>query len=355
MLIAKLVGDIFPANLPYNSGFGVAAQFQNNDRRVIYRNKLKNLFNDSDLVFANLESPLIEDAQYSKTNKFAGHVSFAEFLNECGVSILSVANNHMHEQGPDAFQDTIEVLRKNNIEVTGIINNNTSNIIILEKKDLRLGFTAYNAIDNTKNPYDLYAKYSVGNVLKDINNMKQMNLDYIFISLHWGSEYMTKPSPDQIADAHQIIDAGANFIIGHHPHVIQPIEKYNGGLIFYSLGNFIFDMSWTKRLRTSLMIELKINKKSYDFSIIPLKIEKDYFPVKGHDIKLNRFITYDSQKDAKVLSLKEDVIKKYQKVSKRRRLINRILMKQLLIKNWFQFPSNIRKEFIMFYFKKIFK
>lgn len=85
------------------------------------------------------------------------------------------------------------------------------------------------------------------------------------MSLHWGNEYIHYPSISQIKLAHKIIDAGIDIIIGHHPHVIQPVERYKNGVIFYSLGNFLFDMLWSKKVRHGMIAKIKFDKESIQY------------------------------------------------------------------------------------------
>ena len=117
------------------------------------------------------------------------------------------------------------------------------------------------------------AFYNPVNVKETLEELKK-DVDVIVVSLHWGTEYAKSPSSAQIEIAHQIIDWGADLILGHHPHVIQKIEEYNGGVIVYSLGNFVFDQhkSETKK---SIIFKAKLTKKGVDsFSSLPVEILK---------------------------------------------------------------------------------
>jgi len=113
---------------------------------------------------------------------------------------------------------------------------------IIEKNDVRLGFLGYckkgeyTATDSTSGA----ALFDEEIIKEDIRSIKN-KVDFVVLSLHWGIELSEYPSPEQVEMAHRLVDAGAEVIIGHHPHVLQGIERYKRGLIFYSLGNFIFD------------------------------------------------------------------------------------------------------------------
>ena len=132
--------------------------------------------------------------------------------------------------------------------------------------------------------------YCHGNETKikeDIYRIRE-KVDFIIISLHWGDEYIQKPSLDQIILAKMIIDQGADIILGHHPHVIQGIETYKNKLIAYSLGNFIFDM-WMPKTRESILLQIELNKKGIKgFNVVPVKANCFYQPdvVDGKEAKI---------------------------------------------------------------------
>ena len=93
----------------------------------------------------------------------------------------------------------------------------------------------------------------------------------IIVLIHWGTEYSLKSSPAQQSLAHQLIDAGADLIIGHHPHVVQDIEQYNDKLIFYSLGNFIFDQYFSNEVQQGLLVGLEFQDKQLVFDLLPIQ------------------------------------------------------------------------------------
>jgi poly-gamma-glutamate synthesis protein (capsule biosynthesis protein) len=169
-----------------------------------------------------------------------GSTKSIEGLKYAGFNILSLANNHSLEHGYEALYDTMDLLNNNNIIPLGVgrkkevarkpvvFNLKTKKIAVLGYC-LRPDKTAYRSIKNKEE------------ILEDIKNVKE-NVDYIILSLHWGDEFVQIPAPWQIDFAHKLIDNGASIILGHHPHVMQGIEEYNGGIIAYSLGNFVFDM-----------------------------------------------------------------------------------------------------------------
>ena len=101
------------------------------------------------------------------------------------------------------------------------------------------------------------------------------NCDFIIVFAHWGIEYKDKETKEQVVLGHELIDAGADLIIGSHPHVIQPIEIYKNKAIFYSLGNFIFDQGFSKATKEGLGVRVVLEKNQITFKLIGLEINKN--------------------------------------------------------------------------------
>lgn len=343
-----IAGDLFPANLPDTIGYGIASQF------LIHRGSpwsevLARFFTDSDISFANLESPLIEDKEMASNTCFAGNYEFTSILNKIGINIVSIANNHILEQGTHGFFSTIKHLEKNDIKYIGKNVDDNSNIVIIQIKNTKLAFAGFNAIHNIHNP-NLYANYCEKSIIASINKMKSLNADFKIISLHWGDEYINIPSSNQIKSAHTFIDCGADIIIGHHPHVIQPVEKYKNGLIFYSLGNFFFDMTWSKNVRRGMVINLFLEKdKSIRYEIAPIFLNSDFIPlpVKNRK-KTDNLLVKNLRKVNYLFNENPDKYDRYYSAKRRRNhLWQRILMKVFLLQNWNRLSPNTRKKLVM--------
>lgn len=281
LIIMKLnlvfVGDIFPANLKYNIGFGVASQFAYK-KGECWLNILKQYFIKADIYFGNLESPLVDKEKKPEDRSFAGCRDFALLLKKMGIDIVSIANNHILEQGIEGFFSTKESLKDNKIRYVGDFVNNTSNVEILEVKGITIGIAGFSNISNSQSR-NIYAEYSYQNVIKALNIMSSFSVDCKIMTFYWGDEYINIPSKKQIVAAHKFIDLEVDIIVGHHPHVIQPVERYKKGLIFYSLGNFIFDMIWSDYIRLGMIANVTLEKgKEIEYNVIPIYIGNDYIP-----------------------------------------------------------------------------
>jgi hypothetical protein len=124
-----------------------------------------------------------------------------------------------------------------------------------------------------------YAEGYRDTILADVRAARAAT-DSVVVSLHWGDEFIDRPSPEERDLAHAIMDAGADLIIGHHPHVLRGVERYGRGYIVYSLGNFVCDMLWDETLRETAILQCRLSKEGIaEISVIPVRINNDYQPV----------------------------------------------------------------------------
>ena len=328
-----MVGDVFPANVKYNEGNGVASRFFSHLGKP-WERKLAPFFQEADIVFANLEAPLVEDSGYAATHTFAGCKEFAGFLSNIGVNIVSIANNHILEQQSEGFYSTLKYLEDSLVSWVGQQVQGASNIKVLQRRGVRVGFAAFNGIQNLANP-GLVADLREEDIVDSVGKMKAAQVDVCVISLHWGDEYVNVPSMYQMDLGHRLIDAGADIIVGHHPHVVQPVESYKNGLIFYSLGNFLFDILWTRNVRTGAIARVRLSGTGIEsYELMPVFLEKDYAPVRLNGSRLGTF-QRRLQRNSRNMSAAGDKYEAYYKRTQRlNRLWHRIAMKWSLFRNW---------------------
>lgn len=213
----------------------------------------------ADLTFGNLESPLVSGCPTTDTGMtFCADPKAIEGLTKSGFDILSLANNHVLNYGQAGLRQTIEILKKENIYP--LLQNKEQ---IVEIKGTKFGFLGF----------DLTGTYNQKQILEKIKETKSQ-IDILIVSFHWGEEYVQKPSQRQINLAHQTVNSGADLILGHHPHVIQPTEEYKGKLIVYSLGNFIFDQPWSEETKKGLVGKFTfLNKKLIKSEFLEIHIQ----------------------------------------------------------------------------------
>ncbi len=208
--------------------------------------KIAPLLAASDIAFVNLESPFSDRGPYFEGGLiFHAAPEMISGLQLAHVAIASTANNHSRDCGPRGVEFTVKWLRAHGIAAvgSGLTEQEAHQGVILTRHGIRFGFLGYTFDQSNGNWKDVDARVAVANVdalRRDIADLKQ-RADVVIVSMHHGIEYMPTPSAAQVEFAHAAIDAGAQLVIGHHPHVIEPEEDYHGGEIIYSLGNFVFD------------------------------------------------------------------------------------------------------------------
>ncbi len=214
------------------------------EARYPFRN-IAPVLREADIAFANLETPLSDDARHS--GAFRTPTAFADGLRWAGIDVVSTANNHALDAEGEGLLDTREALWKAGVGAVGSGRNleDARRPFIIERDGMKIGFLGYAQFVNAGTsafaqddrpgvvPLDPFV------IEEDIHRLRDQ-VDYVVVSFHWAIENSQDTHPDARAFAHRVIDAGADVILGHHPHVPRGVEVYKGKVIFYSLGNFIF-------------------------------------------------------------------------------------------------------------------
>jgi len=183
-------------------------------------------FEKDDCTMVNLEGTLTETGQrIRKAYNFKGSPEFVNILTENSVEAVSLANNHTMDYSYEGYDNTVATLQN-----AGVIYVETNqSVVFTTERGLTVGLygTVYHSMD-------------VEDMVEEITAMKEAGVDVIVFAPHWGAENYYKPGNVQVDAGHAAIDAGAHIVWGSHPHVLQPVEEYNGGIIYYSMGNFSF-------------------------------------------------------------------------------------------------------------------
>lgn len=218
------------------------------------------LIRQYDLAFANLESPLTSGGiRQQKGYTFRAPPQFALSLKEAGFSVLALANNHAWDFGPQGLADTAQVLDSAGIGHAGLADPDGScRLLISDSAGLKVGWLAYcdpktDGFIARRDPgAPDFALLTERRLEMDIESALQ-HVDLLIVSLHWGREYSRQVRDSDRRLARRAIEQGACLVIGHHPHILQGIELWQGGLIAYSLGNFIFDQAGRDRNESILL------------------------------------------------------------------------------------------------------
>jgi poly-gamma-glutamate capsule biosynthesis protein CapA/YwtB (metallophosphatase superfamily) len=208
---------------------------------------VSDILSGADLALVNLECCVsVRGTPQDKKWTFRADPVAVTGLQNAGVDIVSLANNHVLDFGVEAFVDTLAYLDKAGVARVGAgLNvNEAARPIILESKGFKIGYLSATEIYledwlATETRPGVWTTHSSIKIIEAVEALRPQ-VDCVVVALHWGVEYEPYPYPYQRQLARSLIDAGASIIIGHHPHVLQGLETYRGGLIAYSLGNFVF-------------------------------------------------------------------------------------------------------------------
>jgi poly-gamma-glutamate capsule biosynthesis protein CapA/YwtB (metallophosphatase superfamily) len=229
--------------------------------------KTADILKNADLTVINLETPLLEHCSPTESGMiFCGDTRAVLGLEYAGVDVATLANNHIGNYGVAGIEETKKVLLDHHIvPVAG-------ELVTQEIKGTTFAFLAYNDIGAPESgvPWAYPAT-----IQADVQRAKEI-ADIVIVSFHWGTEYTSTPSARQVELAHSTINAGADVILGNHPHWIQPIELYNNKFIMYAHGNFIFDQEWSSETKRGVIGRyIFYDKKLADVQYVPIQIH-DY-------------------------------------------------------------------------------
>lgn len=206
--------------------------------------KTADVLREADLTLINLETPLIKDCPLIDGGfTFCGNQQNVEGLVFAGVDVASLANNHAGNFGLEGVNYTTDLLNSNGILVTG-----RQHPVYKDIRGLKFAFLGYNDIGLQEG----VASADEAKIQSDISEARK-EAEVVVVAFHWGVEYQNQPSSRQRYLGHFAINAGADLVIGNHPHWIQPIEIYKDKIIAYAHGNFVFDQEWSLKTKQGVI------------------------------------------------------------------------------------------------------
>ena len=227
-----------------------------------------------DILFGNLEAALSDTvAAVEKEVTLGTSPQQARYLRHAGFDIVSVANNHILDCGPQGLSETLTTLREQGIRFVGAGDRSSpQGYEIIECKGLRAAFIAYCEDVASDLPPGVFVNHiDPPVILQQLHGLKSQ-CDIAIVSLHWGIEYAYYPSPKQIELARELIHNGAGLVLGHHPHVVQGVEQSGTGLIVYSMGSFQFEPR-REEARPSFMLHARLRPGGVErYRLIPTRI-----------------------------------------------------------------------------------
>lgn len=260
---------------------------------------IKDYVKDSNLAITNYETTSDPNREYSGYPAFNTPANYLKNIKEAGFDVVTTANNHALDTDEEGVQTTIEAIKEAGLDFVGTKAKDSDKILYKEINGIKVAILAYtygaNGKEDLLNVRDEVSSLNYlneENVKSDIEEAKKNSADFIIVYPHWGIEYESYPTDETIKLAHEMVDWGADLVIGNHPHVVQPVEVYKSedgreGIIAYALGNFIskqsLEVSGDIRVEQALSIEVTLEKdkksgkkKLSDMKLHPLWVGTNY-------------------------------------------------------------------------------
>ena len=294
-IVISLAGDCTlgtDESFSYVNSFPYQVKKQNEDWGYFFAG-VKDIFENDDLTLVNLETTFTTAKKKAKkTFRFKGDPSYVNILKEGSVEMVNIANNHIYDYLQKGFDYTIETL-----EQAGILYSGEGHIAFFETKGITIASLGYCG----------WSTSIKDQVKRDIEDVRA-KADLVIVSFHWGKDRSNYPNEIQKELGRFAIDQGADLVAGHHPHVIQGIEKYQGRYIVYSLGNFCFGGNRNPKDKDTFIFQNEFifrdgQLKESQCKIIPCRISSvthvnDYQPtvLEGEEAQrvMNRILKYSS-------------------------------------------------------------
>lgn len=256
------LGDCLVSTYKGGESKGTFNWYAKNYPATYFFEKVYDTLSADDYTIANCETVLTDrtltprdKGTGSRVFWFYGPSANAKIFTAGSVEVTGVVNNHMKDYGQAGYEDTLAALKKENL-IIGDYNKP----VYLEKNGIKAAIMFVNL-------------WSLGDADKIIADMKKLDADtdYKIIYFHGGVEGTNYPEQWKVNACRKLIDSGANFVIGMHPHVLQPIEEYHGGVIVYSLGNFLFGGN-TAPVKNTIIYQIELKKSGYSQNVIPCQV-----------------------------------------------------------------------------------
>lgn len=333
----NFTGDINLTDNAFDVGFGVGSEIKkglNPFKYIVKRTE--------DVWIGNFEG-VTSDVTCKKGSDKDMFRLPTSYLSNCSglVDYWGLANNHVMEHGAEAYVSMCDALQKIS---KGVFATGTKRMITFlhcGKKISLLGFSLRNDHTNYVPGYWNFAECA--DIEKELN---ANDADYKIVYIHWGVEFVNRPYHDQQRFAHWLVDVGCDLVVGMHPHVMQGYEIYQGKYIFYSLGNFVFDMAW-KPTRYGLVVQLDVETGTVGYQYV--HIDDSYCP---------RIVSEQNVPEAwRMANLCKDVSKKdnveiYIKDANKGLALYRKANYKNMLQHIFQYESRVVKDMLVSFIKR---
>ncbi len=322
----RIVGDINLTDGYFDTGFGTGSRVKQGLNPFVHLVREKDDFwiGNMECVCASTSNQCgLKQKQFIIAPQELNHISHLDFYG--------VANNHVMQHGADAYKEMLDYFDSKSIAYAGSISKHSYQFT---HQGRRIGIMAFSLRpDNfTKEPC-YWSMPELGEMEAELQDLAIC--DYRIAYVHWGNEFIDYPYIDQKQVAHFLVDHGAQLVIGMHPHRLQGCEQYKGASIFYSLGNFVFNMPW-KPTKYSIVVSVDLADNTPVVTYDYVKIGKDYCPQYTTEVPENYRMGYLNE----LLSINEENEKYYRHVFNCNKLYQRVNRGSIL-KNVFKMnPSD---------------
>lgn len=272
----RLVGDINLTDGFFDVGFGVGSMLAQGFDPFLHIRR-----SDKELWVGNFEGVTADVSTKTGTESWQFRVLPKRLDHLQHLDLYGLANNHVMQHGDEAYEQTVNTLEAFGCKVFGI---GVKRSVLFEHQGRTVSITGFSQRIDTWSQKPTYWHNPEYTAIEE--EMKQLPQEaFKIVYVHWGNEFINYPSSQQKRFAHWLIDAGCDLVIGMHPHILQGYEQYKGKFVFYSIGNFVFNMPWEPTQFGAIVNVDFVNDKpviSYDY----IRINKDYSPhlIESNDV-----------------------------------------------------------------------
>ncbi len=258
---------------------GVRKVIERRGAHALFSHGIDSLFATAQVVVGNLECPATTiKAPAQKRFVFRAEPEWLGVLRQHGVTHLNLCNNHSIDQGREGLMSTRANVAKAGMVPLGAGRNmqEAASPVLLCRQPRKVWLVSSLRLALENHAYlpsrPSVSQESMEKLLSRVHYLKKKDPScVVVVSLHWGAEHTLKPVPSQRLEAHRLINAGADVLVGHHTHTLQTIEEYRGKKIYYSIGNFIFDQQQPLN-SSACVVKLSVGKKKISVETVPISI-----------------------------------------------------------------------------------
>jgi len=332
------IGDLILGDHPLYYGIGVSSKWEK--EKIDYFYYVRQYLSNSKVVIGNLETPITK--KWSKSYYASQLLSNVNILSSLplNINILSIANNHILQHGEVIFYETIDALSSANIDIIGEYG---QDILLKNIDNYKVGFIAFSMRPEQFCTNNTLYEYRIDFVEEQLKKERE-NYDKLIVYVHWGDEYVKFASGEQKDAAMRLVAAGADFVVGHHTHVVQENVVLGNSKVFYGLGNFVSDMCQDEA-KLGIMVSVKFLNNQDKVDVFKYKINSEYQPQIIEERSLDSY-SLNSAHDISTNNYMIEVLTSQRKFRKEYQVF--------LLKNFWKYPLRCLLRILNDYMKRLY-